>query len=132
MIAHGCIVLTRRCKRTHICMHGEMEPEYCNRTATGEVQSRTGLDSLTNYNAINRSDKRNFLTEQSVVGNPRPNQVKCVSGGRPRRHIGAWVQQRCSNEELTECFCNRVGGLAAHTGEHVGVGVEGDGDGGVP
>ena len=36
-----------RCKRTHICMHGEMEPEYCNRTATGAVQSRTGLDSLT-------------------------------------------------------------------------------------
>ena len=24
-----------RSKRTHICMHGEMEPEYCNRTATG-------------------------------------------------------------------------------------------------
>ena len=38
----------------------------------------------------------------------------------------------CSNAELTECFYHRVGGLAAHAGEHVGVGVEGEGDGGVP
>lgn len=33
---------------------------------------------------------------------------------------------------LSERFLYRIGGLPAHAGRLVGVGVEGDGDGGVP
>ena len=41
------------------------------------------------------------------------------------------MQQRCSNAALPECFFHRVGGLAAHAGQHVTVGVERNGDAGV-
>jgi hypothetical protein len=34
-------------------------------------------------------------------------------------------------DRLPEGFPHRVGGLSAHAGQHVGVGVEGDHDGGV-
>jgi hypothetical protein len=53
-------------------------------------------------------------------------------GEGPWYQTRALVQQRCSNAALTQCLSHRVGGLVAHSWEHVGVGVQGDGYGGVP
>jgi CheY-like chemotaxis protein len=45
----------------------------------------------------------------------------------------AWERFQSTSEHRrsTESFCNRVGGPAAHAGQHVGVGIEGDRDGGM-
>jgi hypothetical protein len=75
-----------RCKRTHICMHGEMEPEYCNRTATGLEQNWTEQESRGAGNSENPLDKREYRqssTQKETCNLTDKEEVPGSSPGRP-------------------------------------------------
>jgi hypothetical protein len=76
------------CKRTHIGMHGEMEPEYCNRTATRSEQNRTEQESRGAGNSENPLDKRKFRqnrTQKEARNLTDKEEVPGSSPGRPTR-----------------------------------------------
>ena len=57
-----------------------------------------------------------------------------MEGGKQHRHASRSQERVAGLSALlsAQSLAHRVGGLAAHAGQHVGVSIEGDGDGGVP
>jgi len=66
-----------------------------------------------------------------TIENPRPAGKTFLQDDAPAAHWGPTTSP-VHHRGLSERFLYRIGGLPTHAGRLVGVGVEGDGDGGVP
>jgi hypothetical protein len=106
-------------------VHGRHRQKCCK---TAELPDMPARNDMGDVELTRRTLVR---TQHRPLGKLADLQVKLEHKLKPRRKSGASVQQRCSNVRLSECFFHCVSDLASHAGQHVAIGVEGDGDGGV-